>query len=51
MRKAISLIIVLYALSHFFSSSFSQLDDTASSTLQAIDAAADVSREKMIELK
>lgn len=51
MRKAIGLVITLLALSQFFSSTFSQLDDTATSTLQAIDAAADISREKMVELK
>ncbi|MBY0310018.1 hypothetical protein K2Q16_02665 [Patescibacteria group bacterium] len=51
MRKAFGLIITLFALSHFFSSSFSQLDDTATSTLKTIDVAADISREKMIELK
>jgi hypothetical protein len=51
MRNAIGLVITLYALSHFFSSTFSQLDDTATATLQAIDAAAAVSRERMTELK
>lgn len=51
MRKAIGFVIALFALSHFFSATFSQLDDTATSTLKAIDVAADVSREKMTELK
>lgn len=51
MRKALGFLIVLWGLSHFFSSSFSQLDDTASTTLRTISTAAEVSRDNMLQLK
>lgn len=51
MRNAIGFLIILWGIQHFFSTSFSALDDTATSTLRAIGTAAEVSRENILEKK
>lgn len=49
MRNAIGFLIILWGLHLFFSSTFSQLDESATATLRAIGTAADVSRENMLQ--
>lgn len=51
MRSAIGFLIILWGLAHFFSTAFSQLETTATSALQTIAVAAEVSREAMLETK
>jgi hypothetical protein len=47
MRRAIGFIIILYALSHFFSQSFSALDSAATQSLKTIETAAVITQEQM----
>ena len=49
MRKAIGFLIVLWGLSHFFSSAFVALDGAASESFRAIETAAQVSQIQMLE--
>ena len=44
MRKAIGLLIVLWGLSQYFSTSFVALDDAARESFRALEAAAIVSQ-------
>lgn len=44
MFKAIGFVIVLYALSHFFSSAFSALDNAATESFRTLETAAIVSQ-------
>ena len=47
MFRAIGFLIILWGLSHFFTNSFQALDGAASQTLQAVEAAAIVSKIEM----
>lgn len=50
MRKAIGFVIVLWALSQYFSSSFAALDGAARESFRAFEAAAIMSQQQyMIE--
>ncbi len=49
MRKAIGFVIVLYALSHFMSESFSALNRAASQSFKTIETAALVAEERLIQ--
>lgn len=49
MRNAIGFVIMLWALSHFFSSSFDALDDAVRESLRTIEAAAVTSQLQLIE--
>jgi hypothetical protein len=51
MRTAIRVGLILLLLKFFFSSSFSEIDSTATATLQAIGTAAELSRDSMTEKK
>lgn len=44
MFKAIGFVIVLYALSHFFTSAFVALDDAATESFRTLETAAIVSQ-------
>jgi hypothetical protein len=50
MRKAIGIVIVLYALSHFLSESFSALDHAAAQSFKTIESAAQVAEEHITQL-
>ena len=47
MFKAIGVVIVLYALSHFFSQAFIKLDDAAAAVFATAEVAATVAAEKI----
>lgn len=49
MRNAIGLVIVLWALSQFFSSTFEALDDAGRESLKALEAAAITSQLRLME--
>lgn len=49
MFRAIGFLIVLYGLSHFFSSSFAALDRAATETLATIEMAAKLSQNEILE--
>lgn len=49
MRKAIGFIIVLYGLSHFFSSAFIALDSAATESFRTLETAATLSQVQMRE--
>ena len=49
MRNAAGLLIVLWGLSHFFSSAFTALDGAARESFRAIEAAAVVSQVQLQE--
>ena len=49
MRKAIGIVIVLYALSHFLSESFNALDQAAAQSFKTIETAAIVAEERLIQ--
>lgn len=49
MFRAIGLLIVLWGLSHFFSSSFAALDDAARESFKALETAARVSQTQLEE--
>lgn len=49
MRRAIGFLIVLWGLSQVFSSSISALDDAASESFRAIEAAAILSQTQLEE--
>ncbi len=49
MRKAIGFLIVLWALSKFFSSSVGALDDAARESFKTIEVAAIQSQQKLLE--
>lgn len=51
MRTALRLLLVLAVIKFFFSSSFATIDSTATTTLQVIGTAAELSRETMLEKK
>ena len=51
MRKAVGFVIILWALSQYFSTSFVALDDAARETLRAVETAAVVSQTQIKELK
>lgn len=51
MRKAIGLLIVLWGLSQYFSTSFVALDDAARESFRALEAAALVSQQQFESLK
>lgn len=44
MFKAIGFVIVLWALSHYFAQTFLALDDAATASLRAVEAAANLSQ-------
>ncbi|MEK7638649.1 MAG: hypothetical protein AAB388_00665 [Patescibacteria group bacterium] len=50
MRKAIGFLIILWGLSHVFSSSLSALDDAARESFRTIEAAALLSQEQLHKL-
>jgi Mg2+/Co2+ transporter CorB len=47
MRKSVGFIIMLWALSQFFSTSFVALDDAARESFKAVEAAAVVSQHQI----
>lgn len=47
MRKAISLLIILWGLSQFFSTSFVALDGAARESFKAVETAAVVSQQQL----
>lgn len=47
MRKAIGLLVILWGLSQFFSTSFVALDDAARESFKAVEAAAIVSQQQL----
>lgn len=49
MRRSIGLLIMLWGMSQFFSSSFLALDGAARESFQLIEASAIVSQEKVLE--
>lgn len=49
MRKAIGLLIVLWGLSKFFTTSFVALDDAARESFKLVEVTAVASQEKIIE--
>ena len=51
MRKAVGFVIILWALSQYFTSSFIAFDDAARESLRAIETAAVLSQQQMQELK
>ncbi len=50
MRKAIGFVIVLWALSQYFSSSFIALDSAATESFKAVEAAAITSQLQLLEV-
>ena len=46
-RSAIGFMIVLWAMSQFFSESFQALDDAATASLRAVEAAAISSQQQL----
>lgn len=51
MFRAIGVVIILYALSQFFSNSFSALDGALTETFAALQVAATVSQDELKELR
>lgn len=49
MRNAIGFVIMLWALSHFFSSSFAALDGAARESFKTIEAAAVTAQLELIK--
>jgi hypothetical protein len=49
MRKAIGFVIVLWAVSHFLSNSFSALNSAAAQSFRTIETAARVAEIKLIQ--
>ncbi|MCB9810975.1 MAG: hypothetical protein H6779_04945 [Candidatus Nomurabacteria bacterium] len=49
MFKAIGFIIILWALSHFFTEAFTSLNSAAAQSFKTIETAAAIAEVKMIE--
>ncbi len=50
MRRAIGFVIILWALSEFFTGAFAALDDAARESFETIEAAAITSQLQLIEV-
>lgn len=50
MRNAIGFVIILWALSQYFTSSFEALDDAARESFKTLEAAAITSQIQLIEV-
>ncbi len=49
MRNAIGFLIILWGLSHFFSSAFLALDDAARESLRTVETAAKLSQQELLK--
>lgn len=49
MRNAIGFVIVLWALSKFFTATFDAFDSAAAETLKSVELAAEISQVRMLE--